>query len=115
MKLIVVMAAVCAVMLSCNKHDYKKMTSDPLLYSKTVKKLNDIVLENNFPPMIAARNYVYASIAGYECIVAGDSSYESLSGQIKHMPPMPRPQPGKPLDYHFAAALAFTKVGNAVT
>jgi len=91
------------------------MTSQPFLFSKTVKRLNDIVLENNFPPMIACRNYVYATIAAYECIVAGDSNYLTLHGQIRHMPPMPRPVPGKPLDYRFASLLAFTKVGNAVT
>ena len=95
--------------------DYKKVTSDPLLYSKTVKKLNDIVLENNFPPMIASRNYAYANIAAFECIAAGDSSYKSLSGQIKHLPAMPKPEKGKTIDFQLAAMLAFTKVGNAVT
>lgn len=117
MKLSVLVAAVvfCAGLVSCKSDEYKKVTSDPLLYSKTVKKLNDIVLENNFPPMIGSRNYVYANIAAYECIVAGDSSYRTLSGQIKHMPPMPKPPVGKPIDYRFAALLALTKVGNAVT
>ena len=86
-----------------------------MLYSKTVKRLNDIVLENNFPPMVASRNYVYATIAAYECVVAGDSSYRTLYGQIRHMPPMPKPVPGRPIDCRMAALLAFTKVGNAVT
>lgn len=105
----------CMTLAACKSDNYKKMTSDPFMYSKTVKRLNDIVLENNFPPMIAARNYVYANIAAFECIAAGDSNYVSLSGQIKHMPPMPKPIPGKPMDYRFASMLAFTKVGNAVT
>jgi len=116
MRLIVAIACACVIMASCkNGDEYKKYTNDPLLFSKTVKKLNNIVLENNFPPMIAARNYVYASIAAYECIVAGDSNFITLAGQIKHMQPMPKPPAGKPVDFHFAAALAFTKVGNAVT
>jgi hypothetical protein len=114
MKLFVA-AAICALLVSCKSDEYKKLTSDPVLYSKTVKKLNDIVLENNFPPMIASRNYVYANIAAYECIAAGDSSYRSLSGLIAHMPPMPKPEAGKSIDFHFAALLALTKVGNAVT
>lgn len=94
---------------------YKTYFSNAVLYNKTVKMLNDVVLENNFPPVIASRNYVYANIAAYECIVAGDSSYISLSGQIKHLPTMPKPAPGKSINYHLAALLAFTKVGNAVT
>jgi len=95
--------------------DPASYTSDPLLYCKTVKKLNDVVLYNNFPPMIASRNYVYANIAAYECIAAGDSSYHSLSGQIKHLPQMPKPKEGKEPDYRLAALLSFVKVGNAVT
>jgi len=96
-------------------HADLKFFDNQLLYCKTVKKLNDVVLENNFPPMIAARNYAYANIAAYECIVAGDSSYVTLSGQIKHLPAMPKPDAGKKIDFHLAALLAFTKVGNAVT
>ena len=107
--------AIAVLVVSCKEKDYSKVTNDPILYSKTVKKLNDIVLENNFPPMIASRNYVYANIAAYECIVAGDSSYQTLSGQIKHMPAMPEPEAGKKIDFHLASLLAFTKVGNAVT
>lgn len=116
MRLNFALATVISVLVvSCGTKDYNKVTGDPILYSKTVKKLNDIVLENNFPPMIAARNYVYANIAAYECIVAGDSSYQTLSGQIKHMPAMPSPDAGKKIDFNLAALLAFTKVGNAVT
>jgi hypothetical protein len=103
---------------SCNQKsdsDYKKTFADPLLYSKTVKKLNDVVLENNFPPMIANRNYTYATIAAYECIAAGDNSYLSLAGQIKHLPALPEPEAGKQIDFALAALLSFTKVGNAVT
>ena len=117
MKYVVTYVVIGLILAACGKKDaYKKLTSDPILYCKTVKKLNDIVLENNFPPMIASRNYAYANIAAYECIVAGyDSAYQSLAGQIKDMPPMPKEPAGKPVDYHFAALLAFTKVGNAVT
>ena len=116
MKAILVAVIICLALNACTeKGDYKKFTADPLLYCKTVKKLNNVVLENNFPPMIASRNYVYANIAAYECIAAGDSSYQSLSGQIKHMPPMPKPEAGKSIDFSLAALLAFTKVGNAVT
>lgn len=111
-------AIVVAVIIlqSCgNNLNYKAFTKDPLLYCRTVKKLNDIVLENNFPPMIGSRNYVYANIAAYEVIAAGDdSTYQSLAGQIKNMPAMPKWEGGE-IDYQLAAVLAFIKVGNAVT
>ena len=86
-----------------------------LLYCKTVKKLNDVVLFNNFSPVVASRNYAYANIAAYECIAAGDSNYQSLSGQIKHLPQMPQPADPQQTDFRLAALLSFVKVGNAVT
>jgi hypothetical protein len=111
------LAGVGFLIVSCKQqsHDYAKVFSDPVLYCKTVKKLNDVVLENNFPPMIASRNYAYANIAAYECIVAGDNNYTSLAGQVAQLPVMPKPETGKEIDFHLAALMAFTKVGNAVT
>jgi hypothetical protein len=103
-----------ACLWGCRAKDYTKYTADPLLYCKTVKKLNDVVLYNSFSPVVASRNYAYANIAAYECMVAGDNRYASLSGRIPHLPPVPRPQ-GEKIDYHLAALLAFVKVGNAVT
>ncbi|HSU51218.1 MAG TPA: vanadium-dependent haloperoxidase [Segetibacter sp.] len=116
MKKLILGALTVVLLNACkNSDEYKKVTHDPLLYSKTVKKLNDIVLENNFPPMIAARNYAYANIAAYEVIAAGDSGYTSLVGQIKDLKSVPKPTDAKKVDYPFAALLAFCKVGNAVT
>jgi hypothetical protein len=101
---------------SCKKPDYQKVIHDPELYRVTVKKLNDIVLENNFPPVTASRNYVYANIAAYEVIAAEDPKhFRSLSGQIKHLPPTPMPSKDTTVDYQFASLLAFCYVGNAVT
>ena len=94
---------------------YKTVLNDPILFCKTVKQLNDVVLENNFPPVIASRNYAYANIAAYECIAAGDSCFKSLVGQINQLPQMPIAGQGQIVNYSLAALLSFTKVGNAVT
>jgi hypothetical protein len=94
---------------------YNGFTNEAVVYCKTVKELNNIVLENNFPPMVAARNYVYANIAAYECMVAGDTNWQTLAGQIRHMPAMPRLPQGTRIDYSLASLLAFVRVGNAVT
>lgn len=112
------MPLVLVVFIGCSEKenkDYAKIFDDQLLYCKTVKKLNDVVLENNFPPMIASRNYAYATIAAFECVAAGDANYISLAGQIKHMPAMPKTEAGKEIDFSLAALFAFCKVGNAVT
>lgn len=106
-----------AWMVSCSpKADISKQYfNNPLLYCVTVKKLNNVVLENNFPPMIASRNYAYANIAAYEAMAAGNNNYISLAGQISQLPPMPKPAAGKKINFDLAALLSFAKVGNAVT
>ena len=109
-------ASVMLLFTSCKKPDYEKVLHDPELYRTTVKKLNDIVLENNFPPVTASRNYAYANIAAYEVIAAGDPEhFKSLAGQIKSLPAAPSPGKDKKVDFQFAALLAFCHVGNAVT
>src|SRR3982750_2233405 len=97
---LLIIAGVILIFASCKKADYQKVTHDPELYRVTVKKLNDIVLENNFPPVIASRNYVYANIAAYEVIAAGDPThYRSLAGQLKHLPAVPAPDKDKTVDF----------------
>jgi len=107
--------AVISLLVSCKgKKDYSSFISNPVLYCKTVKQLNNVVLENNFPPMIASRNYAYANIAAYEVVVVFDNRFISLAGQIKHLPPLPAFDTAH-VNYQLAALLAFCKVGEAVT
>jgi hypothetical protein len=115
MKNMVLCCLLAALLFACKQKDYTTYTHNPLLYCKTVKQLNDVVLQNNFSPVVASRNYAYANIAAYECIAAGDSNYRSLHGQIRHLPQMPVPANGGQIDFRLAALLSFVKVGNAVT
>lgn len=112
-----VMSLAFTALLSCNtKNDYKEILHDPLLYSHTVHELNTVVMGNNFPPIIASRNYTYASIAGYEAIAAGyPEQYQSLAGQLNGLTSVPKPEAGKAIDFELAALLAFCKLGEAVT
>lgn len=116
-KMIRLLAMAGAVLLlSCNKGNYQAYTHDPLLYCKTVKELNNVVMGNNFSPIVASRNYLYANIAAYEVMAAGRPElYLSLAGQVKGLPAIPKPEAGKKTDIEFAALLAFCKLGEAVT
>lgn len=115
----IALVAIAAMLLASacnNRNDYKQITSDPFLYSKTVKELNNVVMQNNFPPIIASRNYLYASIAAYEVIAAGNpGQYQPLAGQVNGLTSVPAPPAGKEIDFNFAAVLAFCKLGEAVT
>ncbi len=108
-------AVVVCMLVSCKeKGDYHSFISDPVLYCKTVKQLNNVVLDNNFPPLIASRNYAYANIAAYEVVVVFDDRFVSLAGQIKQLSPLPVFDT-MDVNYQLAALLAFCKVGEAVT
>ena len=102
---------------SCHlKKDYDKVFSDPILYCKTVYELNNVVMGNNFSPIVASRNYMYANVAAYEVIAAGyPASYTSLAGQLTGLKSVPAPIAGRTVDFHLAALLAFCKLGEAVT
>ncbi|MGB8194850.1 MAG: vanadium-dependent haloperoxidase, partial [Chitinophagaceae bacterium] len=62
----------------------------------------------------ASRNYVYANIAAYEAMVVGDQRFNSLAGQIKHLPALPKFDTVN-VDFPLASLLAFYKVGEAFT
>ncbi len=105
------------VLAACNrKNDYEKIIHNPLLFSNTVYELNSVVMGNNFSPIVASRNYMYASVAAYEVIAAGNpGKYESLGGQLHGLSAVPQPRAGEKIDFELAALLAFSKLGEAVT
>ena len=113
-KNIAVILPLLFVLLGCKEKQYKNVFNNPVLFSKTVKELNNVVMQNNFPPIIASRNYTYACIAAYEVVVLGDNRFQSLAGQIKHLPAIPK-QDTANVNYQYAALLAFCKLGQAVT
>ena len=103
--------------ISCNhKDDYRKFLHDPSLYSNTVHQLNTVVMGNNFSPIVASRNYLYANVAAYEVMAAAyPKEYTSLVGQLKGLKSVPAPDPKAKIDYEFAALMAFCTLGESVT
>ena len=117
MKRLLAIALLAIGFVSCSsKKDYDAVFKDPNLYCQTVYDLNGVVMGNNFSPMVASRNYLYANIAAYEVIAAGyPNQFISLSGQLKGLKFVPAPPPGRAIDFEFASLLAFCKLGEAVT
>ena len=97
-------------------NDYDKVFKDPNLYCATVHELNTVVMGNNFGPIVASRNYLYAAIAGYEVIASGyPDRFVSMAGQLHGLKPVPKPAPGQKIDFELASLLAYCKLGEAVT
>ncbi len=117
MKRLLLGLCVVLCLYSCrNGNDYKTYLHNPELFSQTVHQLNTVVMGNNFPPMVAARNYSYAAIAAYEIIAsAHPDQYKSLVGQLHGLKKISLPPTDKNADIELAALLAYMKVGEAVT
>ena len=117
MKKNLLVACLAIHLLACHSNnDYDKMFKDPNLYCNTVHELNTVVMGNNFGPIVASRNYLYASIAGYEVMAAGNpTKYNSLAGQLNGLKQVPPPPAGFAPDFELASLLAFCKLGEAVT
>ncbi|MDN3659444.1 vanadium-dependent haloperoxidase [Ferruginibacter paludis] len=117
MRRLFVCLCIVASLYSCKQNiEYKAYLHDPQLFSNTVHELNSVVMGNNFPPMIAARNYTYGAIAAYEVIAAGyPKKYQSLVGQVHGLTAVAKPAANTPVDFELAALLAYIKVGEAVT
>lgn len=117
MRILVTVIAVALTIQACNsKNDYATIIHDPILFSNSVYELNSVVMGNNFSPIVASRNYTYASIAAYEVMAAAHpDKYQSLGGQLSGLETLPKPEPEKEIDFELAAILAFSTLGEAVT
>ena len=117
MKNILSVALLAIGFMACNNNgDYKKITHNPDLYASTVHELNQVVMGNNFSPIVASRNYAYAAIAGYEVTAAGNPvKYQSLGGQLKGLSTLPKPEDTANIDFPYASLVAYCMVGEAVT
>lgn len=56
------------------------------------QKLTYAIMEDLFSPPVASRIFLYPNIAAYEIISLKNDSLKSLSGQIPHLKPIPKPQ-----------------------
>jgi hypothetical protein len=114
----VLVASALIILFSCKSKmdDYRTIMTNPDTYAKTVYELNTVVMGNNFSPVVASRNYLYANVAAYEVIAAAyPDHYNSLAGQLNGLTTLPQPEAGKKIDYEFASLLAFWKIGQSVT
>lgn len=115
-KLFLFFTVVMALWGCSTKKDYVEVFNDPILFCKTVYQLNGVVMGNNFSPIVASRNYLYASIAAYEVVAAGNpAKYQSLGGQLHGLPLLPKPAADKKINFEFASLLSFCNLGSSVT
>lgn len=115
-KLLLGLVLITCIQACKQSADYKSYLHNPALFSQTVHELNTVVMGNNFPPMVASRNYAYAAIAAYEIVAAAyPEKYHSLGGQLIGLSRVMAPVITADMDIELATLMAYMKVGESVT
>ena len=89
--------------------------SDADILHAAVHELTRVIVYDIFSPPQASRVYAYASIAAYETLRHGDSTYHTLAGQLNGLTTAPSPEPGQEYSLPLAGVHAFMTVGRALT
>ncbi len=95
--------------------DYRTAAPQADLLHTAVAQLTGVIVYDIFSPPQASRVYAYATIAAYEALRYGDSTYRSLAGQLNGLTPAPAPTAGVELYAPLAGLHAFMTVGRMLT
>lgn len=82
---------------------------DPAPLHRAQRALTSVIVHDIFSPPVSSRIYAYAHIAAYEILVQADTTYRSLSGQVKDFPDIPKARPE--VSHELAAVYAFLQTG----
>ncbi|MFN8573192.1 MAG: vanadium-dependent haloperoxidase [Gemmatimonadaceae bacterium] len=80
-----------------------------------VHQLTSVIVYDIFSPPQASRVYAYASVAAYETLRQGDTSYHSLAGQLHGLKPLPALPADGEVSLPLAGVHAFMTVSRALT
>ena len=92
---------VVLIFSSCQNYNpnFKEDAARADYIHRSMKQLTDVIVHDIISPPVAARDYVYPSIAGYEALIHDYSDYQSFAGQLNDLSNVPKPKAGK--DYCF--------------
>ncbi|MEP7321173.1 MAG: vanadium-dependent haloperoxidase [Saprospiraceae bacterium] len=116
MRRFILLSCLFSTFFSCKKsnQNYQAEVNDPKFYHSAMKSVTDIITYDIFSPPVASRIYSRCAIAGYEAMAAGDSTYRSLAGQVKDLPPMPKPEAGQVYSFPIASVKAVINTGRTL-
>ena len=117
-RLLIVLCTVPLVITGCSRAGATGASvsfTDASPLHDAVKQVNDVIVYDIVSPPQASRIYAYATIAAYEVLRQGDSTYKSLAGQVNGLTPVPAPPGGGTISLPLAGVHAYMTVGRALT
>ncbi|HKZ66200.1 MAG TPA: vanadium-dependent haloperoxidase [Chitinophagaceae bacterium] len=94
--------------------NWKEKTEKAEYIHRAIKQLTDVMVYDIYSPPVASRTYAYISIAGYEAVVAGNTNYQTLAGQLHGLKILPKPRQGQEYSSVIAAVHAILAVGKTM-
>jgi hypothetical protein len=124
MKINVALLLSLFLFFSCNQHRENDLAAerevvvDPASVEymhQLTKSLNDIIVYDIFSAPVASRIYSYSTLAAYESIRWMDTTYPSLTAQLKGFGKMPVPDAGLNYDFRVSGVKAFFIIAQKLT
>ena len=101
----IILLTLVAILSACNTKSEPIVVSPDDLHN-SIDKVVEIMIHDIFSPPVASRIFAYPNIAAYEIIALKNEKYNSLEGQVRELTAIPKPDPGKPVNYQLAALIA---------
>lgn len=97
-------------LMACSSKKSTNHISDAVILHQNQDLLTEVIIYDVFTPPVAARLYIYTSLASYEAIRFSKPGEASIAGKLRGFGKMPEPEKGKSYDYTLAASEAFFTV-----
>lgn len=94
---------------ACSRQQPEKRDDSEILHQNQ-DQLTRVIIYDAFTPPVAARLYVYSSLASYEAVRFSIEGTSSLTAKLRDFGPMPQPKPGEKYNFTLAASKAFFNV-----
>lgn len=91
MKPIFYLSFLALLFAACTKNNSHKIILKHDVLSECNEAIQNAVVVDRVPPPVASRRYYYAGIAAYESLVPFSKDFISLSGQLKELRDIPKP------------------------
>jgi PAP2 superfamily len=96
--------------IGCNQKKISTPIDDAEILHQNEDLLTQVIIYDVFTPPVAARIYVYASLASYEVIRFNRPGAASIAEKLKGFGKIPKPENNKTYNYTLAATKAFFTV-----
>jgi len=101
------------LLTNCHTKKAAKLLDVDILHQNE-DELTQVIIYDVFTPPVAARIYVYSSLASYEAIRFSKEGTPSIAEKLKGFGKMPTPEEGKKYNYTLAATKAFFTIAHNV-